>query len=264
MKKRIISFIIAVNVFVLALLIPYKSVNAFDIPTALWGTLEASRAFFTALSAGGALDRGISWDDFILTDDADWQNLYAKTMEAYTLFCITKEKVKVALEYPDMSIDDINAEAGRRGTKIVTDFINNGINVTNTTGKITVRDFQYWQEFCHEFSSIAKNGLGNAGDVIGDDTVINPNITNTTSFSLPDGLTNIGANAFSYNGLFYISKGKVNNNDVDYSENVPTDRIRIPYSALFYSESMNECYVGYWIFTIIYIIIIDFSFRYIK
>ena len=239
LKKRITSIFLSIFIVIGVVVSDYCNVMAVDIPTAFWGTLEYSRAFFTAMQTGGAFDRGINFEDFTRSTQRQWQNLAPKVMEAYQLFCFYKEKVVVSAEHPDWTMEQINSEAVTRSFKLKNDFEDNAIKVQSTTGNITLKDWKYWQEFCKEFSDIAKNGVGgNIGSSdINDNTVISGkaiSLVNGFSFNTETSKSSLGSKTFVYNDLNYINKFVVSNgsNIIGSEETiggVMSDRVRIPY-----------------------------------
>ena len=230
-KKRVFSLIIAIFISILSVITSYTEVMAFDIPTAFWGTLEASRAFWTALNTGGALENGISISKFERSSREDVQKLMVNILVAYKAFCIQKEKIQVALEHDNWTDEQILSEATTRAQQDVNNFKTNAIDVTNTTKNITLKDWGYWREFCQHIKSVAKNGLGGS---IGNGSV-RGKVNNNSGYTFTNAI-NSGENTFDYDEHYFIYKGtyalaKNGNWVVENYEtgDVPTDRIRIPY-----------------------------------
>lgn len=242
MKKRFLSLLLALIVFLSSVTVPYYETMAFDIPTAFWGTIEAGRAMFTALEAGGGMSNGISLSKLELSSRNDIQRFQTQILIAYEAFCIYKEKLRIALENPSLSENEVNEMATSSGTKISNDFKNNAINVNTTTGKLSVKDYGYWKDFCNNLSYIAKNGLGQ-GD-FDDNTIIESQVYVEDNFLsiTSEPLKNIGSNCFVYNDNYYVSAGKYVNRDFSFMENVPTDRIRIPYIIMYNYVNTNNVY----------------------
>ena len=144
MRKRIVSMILAVMIPILVIVTDYNSVMAVDLPTAFWGTLEASRAWFTAMQAGGAFDRGISFNQFVNTTSEQWQEAERKVMEAYKLYLFYRYQIDITDKFPNMTIEEVRQEAIRLGTISYNSFMEKVINVSHTTKEgITVQDFKY-------------------------------------------------------------------------------------------------------------------------
>ena len=219
MKKRITSIILSIMIVFGVVVSDYQTVMAIDIPTAFWGTLEASRAFFTALYAGGALDHGISLSDFTASNQREWLELAPRVMEAYQAFCFYKEKIIVSAENPSWSTEQINSESMSRALVLKNRFNENAITVSgNTTGQITAKDWGYWREFCKEFSAIALNGIGSSD--ISSNTPVSVTIRNNGSgLTTPKvDITNIYGNTLSFQNNNYIYKGKYNSASINNSE----------------------------------------------
>lgn len=231
MKKRISMFIMSIIIIFLSIAGSYKKAFAFDIPTAFWGTIEAGRAMFTALEAGGGMSNGISLSKLEISSRDDIQRFQTQILIAYTAFCVYKEKIRIALEDPSLSENEVNEMATTSGTKIANDFKNNAINVNTSTKKMSVQDFKYWQEYCNNISTLVRNGWDS---VEGGGSSINL-VTQGVDYNLTPN-TNIveDQNIFSYNGYNYIDKGNyklIDDNNYRYFAvgNVPSDRIRIPF-----------------------------------
>ena len=229
--RKIKYLIIALFVFISSVLTPYTEVMAFDIPTAFWGVLESGRAMFTAMTAGGAYKNGIDISSFERSSRQDFHDFQTQILIGYQAFCIYKEKIKLALENPNMSQEDINTQATSSGTSIKESFENNAINVNNTTNSITRTEFSYWKEYCDNVSYIARNGLGSGGS----GSIGYPVILNNINYSL-QGNTNVNSDyLFEYNGntysygLYYRTPNEPNTQKTWYTGSVPTDRVRIPY-----------------------------------
>lgn len=238
MKKRVISIILSIMIVFGVVVSDYQTVMAIDIPTAFWGTLEASRAFFTALYAGGALDHGISLSDFIASNQREWMELAPRVLEAYQAFCFYKEKIVVSAEHPDWNMSDIDREAMSRAFVLKNRFNENAITVSgNTTGQITAKDWGYWKEFCGEFAKVAHGGnIGSS--TIGPNTVVYPKVyypTEDYKLSAENSKSSIGSDTFVYDGDNYICKfdwdSNGTNNNIDNIElgGVLSDRVRIPF-----------------------------------
>ena len=254
MKKNFFCVILAFSVFLSSLLLSYENVNAFDLPTAFWGTLEYSRAFWTAMNTGGAFKNGISLHSFELASRDDMQDFQTKVLLSYKAFCVWKELNKIKTENPSISEEEANSQAMTQGEQDYNSFVNNAINVNGTTKNITLKDYGYWREFCKSFTSIAKNGLG-SGD-------ISPNSRITVPLYIYQGITgvtatpqnNIGANTFVYDDKYYITSGHYTYYDkyngtyesvsVDVGD-VPTDRIRVPVVYTYDFGSGTSCQLVY-------------------
>lgn len=231
MKKRILSVLLSLFIICGVVLSDYERVQAVDLPTAFWGTLEASRAWFTAMQAGGAFDRGISFNQFVNTTSAQWQEAERKVMQAYKLYLFYRYQIDVTEKFPNMTIEEVRQEALRLSTITYNSFIEKAINVSNTTKEgITVQDFKYWKEFCSEFRSIAQNGLGNSQ--IGDDTVVKAKILYNGNFINVENLTSTGKDTLVYNDNYYINNFKYWDMNINMGE-VPTDRVRIPFFIMY-------------------------------
>lgn len=252
MKKRIVSFILSILVIFFTLFNSYDNVKAFDIPTAFWGTMEASRAYWTAMNTGGALKNGINFEAIERSSREDMQKLQTQILIAYTAFCIYKEKIALKLSHPDWTEDQVNEEAISLGNKDSEDFKKSAINVDNTTNGLTLKDWKYWKEFCDQISYIAQNGLGSGQ--IGANTSVNGKIFDF-NLRLIDNLynsSNVGGNTFVYNDYYYINKGVVPSYDPNNGwstttyefTDVPTDRVRIGFMefSLYWSGQLDINY----------------------
>lgn len=241
LKKRLTSIFLSIFIVIGVVASDYCTVMAADIPTAFWGTLEASRAWFTAMQAGGAFDRGISFNQFVNTTSEQWQEVERKTMQAFKLYLFYRYQIDVTEKFPNMTVEEVRQEALRLSNITYNSFMEKAINVSDTTKEgITVQDFKYWKEFCKEFSSVSKNGLG-SGELL-PNTVINTVTYNPDNVAITSQkMENLGENCFSYNDHYYVYKGKFFNQDFDYS-NVPTDRVRIPFAYMFCSLSSYNCW----------------------
>lgn len=212
----------------------YQEVKAVDIPTAFWGTLEASRAFWTALNAGGGVrGGGVSMSAFEHSSREDLHELQVQVMLAYTAFCIWKEKGKLELDHPDWSEEEVSQQAEVNGRLASDRFQNSAINVTDTTKNLTIKDFGYWKEFCNTFNSIAKNGLG-----IGSSGIVKGKVISNSGNIILNNNETTGENTFLYNDKYYVQKSNYrwwNGSSWEIKEyqplNIPTDRVRIPYIA---------------------------------
>lgn len=252
MYKKFFSFLIALMIFSLSIVLPYKEVKAFDIPTALWGTMETARAWVTATQIGGGINQnGFSLSQFERSSRDDINRLQVAVMHGYFLFCIYKEKAQLLLNNPSWTDSQINEEAERLGRIDADRFNSNVINVNNTTGTVTMKDFGYWKEFCSVFRSVAKNGINSSS--IGDNTEIQGKITVLSGNYVFNNLDNVGANTIEYNGNYYIDSGQyrqwngsqwvVKNYTAD---NVPTDRVRIPFIYIDkYTSNIADIYKSF-------------------
>lgn len=242
--KRIFLIFMSVCIFGITIYTDYQTVKAVDIPTAFWGTLEAARAFWTALNAGGGVrGGGVSLGYFERSSREDMHNLQTQVMIAYTAFCIWKEKQNLSNLHPDWSEEEINQQSELEGRLASDRFQNSVINVNDTTNNLTIKDFGYWKEFCDSFNNIARNGLGDVS--IGENTVINVPFYNGTSINTSFPMTNIGANTFDWNGYFFVDSGQYfdteNKQIIEYSVgNVPTDRIRVPYFGITWTRDDGQ------------------------
>ena len=240
---------LAINITLMSVISNYKNTYAFDIPTAFWGTLEASRAFWTALNAGGAIGKGsISLRSFERSSRLDVQNLQGKILMGYHYFLFEKEKIRQAILYPDKSSSEIEQIALDSANTLFTKFENNAINVNNTTKSLSAQDYGYWKEYCKEIVSIAQNGLGSGH--IQANTVINPRYDNQSGILFSSPKTNIGANCFTWNDVYFIGKGQYMKYDgtiIEYEPtNVPTDRIRVPYFSVNFTTMHEQfCFYGF-------------------
>lgn len=252
--KRVFLIFISVCIFGITIYSDYQSVKAFDIPTAFWGTLEASRAFWTALQAGGGVrGGGVSMAAFEHSSREDMHDLQVQVMLAYTAFCIWKEKTVLKIAHPDWSDDEINQQAEVNGRLASDRFQNSAINVTDTTKNLTIKDFGYWKEFCDSFYSISKNPQGSGGSgSIGENTVVNPYFVNISNNAVnANTKSNIGGNTFVYNGKNYIFKGYYPTDlnqitEIEYGGyNVSNDRVRIPYVAIYLQGGVVYVYFSF-------------------
>ena len=251
--KKFVCLLLSVFLLTSSISFSYaSSVRAFDIPTAFWGVLEGGRAMWTALNTGGALNNGVSVSAFKRSGREDIQKFQTNVIIAYKAFCIYKEKIQLALDHSDWTEEQLNQEATIKGQADVENFKQNAINVNNTTGRISIKDWGYWQEFCKEFSSVAKNGLGGnlgSGQYVAHIT----NGVNDIDFQLKP---NSGENTFNYNGMYFFDKGTycqyINYRpaSVDYEVgDVPTDRIRIPYVYINLHDWYGSLYATYTFYT---------------
>lgn len=230
--KRIFLIFISVCIFGITIYSDYQTVKAVDIPTAFWGTLEASRAFWTALNAGGGVrGGGVSTATFEHSSREDMHNLQVQVMLAYTAFCIWKEKAALKIAHPDWSDDAINQQAEVDGRLASDRFQNSAVNVSDTTKNLTIKDYGYWREFCDSMHNIAINGLGNS--TIENNTPVANRIYNYSNWNVSASLQdNLGGNTIVYNGLNYVTKGIVDGFSFDLNSNVPTDRVRIGFNII--------------------------------
>lgn len=248
--KRVFLIFISVCIFGITIYSDYQTVKAVDIPTAFWGTLEASRAFWTALNAGGGVrGGGVSTAAFEHSSREDMHNLQVQIMLAYTAFCIWKEKTALKLDHPDWSEEEINQRAEVNGRLASDRFQNSAINVNDSTKNLTIKDYGYWREFCKSMNNIVRNGLGDV--TMGENTVVNVPFVNDSAYNTSSPKTNVGANTFDWNGLFFVDSGQYknvgSNKIIQYSvENVPTDRIRVPYFGVIWDNGGGQIsIVGY-------------------
>lgn len=246
--KRIFLIFISFCIFGITIYSDYQTVKAVDIPTAFWGTLEAARAFWTALNAGGGVrGGGVSMATFEHSSREDMHELQTQVMIAYTAFCIWKEKAQLKIDHPDWSEDEINQQAEVNGRLASDRFQNSAINVTDTTKNLTIKDYGYWKEFCSSFNSIAKNGLGGSLD---SNTTVRGKVSDLGNKYNFENLENIGSNTFEYNGYNYIFSGQYrqyqNSNWIikEYvASEVATDRVRIPFIYISrYSSNIVDYY----------------------
>lgn len=206
--KRIFLIFISVCIFGITIYSDYQTVKAVDIPTAFWGTLEAARAFWTALNAGGGVrGGGVSTATFEHSSREDMHELQVQVMLAYTAFCIWKEKTSLKLAHPDWSEDEIDQQAEVNGRLASDRFQNSAINVTDTTKDLTIKDYGYWKEFCNRMNSIAINGIG-VNEDIGFNTKVNVPIYNYGSpFEVDNHLSNIFGYTVHFQDHNYVYKG---------------------------------------------------------
>lgn len=252
--KRIFLIFISVYIFGITIYSDYQEVKAVDIPTAFWGTLEASRAFWTALQAGGGVrGGGVSFASFEHSSREDMHDLQIQVMIAYTAFCIWKEKAQLKIDHPDWSEDEVNQQAEINGRLASDRFQNSAVNVNDTTKNLTIKDFGYWKEFCDSFYNISKNpqGIGGSGSIDAN-TVVNPYFVNISNNAISANTkSNIGGNTFVYNGKNYIFKGvhPTNKNklvELEYGGYIyANDRIRIPFIAIFLQGGVVYAYVQF-------------------
>ena len=116
LKKRLTSIFLSIFIVFGVVASDYCTVMAVDIPTAFWGTLEASRSWFTAMQAGGAFDRGISFNQFVNTTSEQWQEAERKVMEAYKLYLFYRYQIDITDKFPNMTIEEVRQEALRLST----------------------------------------------------------------------------------------------------------------------------------------------------
>lgn len=235
--KRILLIFISVCIIGVTVITDYQEVKAVDIPTAFWGTLEASRAFWTALQAGGGVrGGGVSMAAFEHSNREDMHNLQVQVMLAYTAFCIWKEKTALKTDHPDWTEEQINQQAEVDGRLASDRFQNSAINVSDTTQNLTLKDYGYWKEFCRSMYDISVNGLNQVE--INPNTVIKPHFVNNSSITNVSLMDNRGSNIIDYDGLLFLAKGQT----IDYVSgnvfeieptNIPNDRFRVPYIGYF-------------------------------
>lgn len=235
--KRVFLIFISVCIFGITIYSDYQTVKAVDIPTAFWGTLEASRAFWTALQAGGGVrGGGVSTAAFEHSSREDMHDLQVQVLLAYTAFCIWKEKAALKIAHPDWTEEQINQQAEVDGRLASDRFQNSAINVSDTTKNLTIKDYGYWREFCDTLHSINNSGI--TGGEIGENTIVKPPFYNYTDAEL-NNKTSIGGNCIEIDNNYYVSKGT-------YYRLFPSQKI------LYNSESTYDRINLYYILSFIY------------